>query len=234
MSRFTWAPGWSGWITARSRAMRPTRLWRARFRQSVRTWRANAGFRPGIPCWTAWQYWGATPTTTAYWRWRGWAFCRYFCWPAPWCFCGQIGVLAEQPGAGADQGRRAVPDGFLRLRVDALRRGRRVELDPPIRSHVPAGVLGAHRTGIRPRFVVAEGQPDRPRDRVCRRGGDPADAGDLHSEDPPRKVAGHALQLRLELHAPARFVRGGLSPRPRSKGVPHRTTPTGTRALQMR
>src|ERR1035441_11113448 len=62
MSRFTWAPGWSGWITARSRAMRPTRLWRARFRQSVRTWRANAGFRPGIPCWTAWQYWGATPT----------------------------------------------------------------------------------------------------------------------------------------------------------------------------
>src|ERR1035438_9843856 len=55
MSRFTWAPGWSGWITARSRAMRPTRLWRARFRQSVRTWRANAGFRPGIPFWTEWQ-----------------------------------------------------------------------------------------------------------------------------------------------------------------------------------
>src|ERR1019366_6847146 len=45
--------------TARSRAKRPPRLWRARFRQSVRTWRANAGFRPGIPCWTAWQYWGA-------------------------------------------------------------------------------------------------------------------------------------------------------------------------------
>src|ERR1039458_2317008 len=47
MSRFTWAPGWSGWITARSRAMRPTRLWRARFRQSVRTWRANAGIPAG-------------------------------------------------------------------------------------------------------------------------------------------------------------------------------------------
>src|ERR1035441_948777 len=42
MSRFTGARGWSGWITARSGAMPPTRLWRARFRQSVRTRRANA------------------------------------------------------------------------------------------------------------------------------------------------------------------------------------------------
>src|ERR1035437_5352328 len=33
---------------------------------------------------------GATHITTACWRWRGWEFCRCFCWPARWCFCGAI------------------------------------------------------------------------------------------------------------------------------------------------
>jgi hypothetical protein len=103
----------------------------------------------------------------------------------------------------------AVADGFLRLPVDALRRGRGVELDPPVRRHVAAGVLGAHRTGVRPRFLVVQGQPDGAADRVRRRGGDPADAGDFHHEDPPRKVAG-AGQPGLERRAAPGFRRGGL------------------------
>ena len=77
----------------------------------------------------------------------------------------EIGLLAEQPGAGARQARRRNADSGVRLRVDPLRLGFRLELGAAVRHHVAAGLLGAHRAGVRPLVLALQEQPERPCNR---------------------------------------------------------------------
>ena len=82
-----------------------------------------------------------------------------YCSELPYSLYARIRVLAEQPVADSDQAGRdpAGPDG--RLSVDPVRRGARLELDPPVRDHLTAGLLGPHGAGLWALALLLEGEP---------------------------------------------------------------------------
>ena len=66
----------------------------------------------------------------------------------------EIRVLAQQPVAGADQNRRQCCWCWPSRTSGRRHTAGQMELDPTVRRHLAAGLLGAHRAGVRTLAVV--------------------------------------------------------------------------------
>src|SRR5205823_10500063 len=112
----------------------------------------------------------------------------------------------EQPRADPDQAWRHPDRAAVRVPVDPLWLRRPLELRAPVRHHFAAGLLGAHRAGLRTLAVLLERESGRDRHGPRGSGGHPADAGAIlaaHERRPLARVAGVAALVSVGTEARA-------------------------------
>src|ERR1035438_2426008 len=102
----------------------------------------------------------------------------------------EIGVLAEQPGASADQAGSDVLAAGYRVSVDSPLFQMRLELGAAAWHHIAAGVLGAHRAGLRALAMVLQERPDGAGDHDDSPLDHSAHGGDFDPQDASRE-GGH-------------------------------------------
>ena len=132
--------------------------------------------------------------------------------PAVFDLC-EIRLLAEQPRPDTLQAGSNSPPAGVGVPLDALCRQGRLELGSPIRHDVPAGLLGAHRAGLRPLALVLEERSDSGPDRHGSGVSDPADARALRRQDQSVSPQVDALRMGLVVQSQARRRRRRLTRR---------------------
>src|ERR1019366_1215098 len=122
----------------------------------------------------------------------------------------EIGVLAEQSGASAHQAGCDVAAAGVRVPVDAPRYQWRLELGAAAWHHLPAGLLGAHRVGLRPLAMVLQERPDGAGGHADSPLGDSVYGGDLDPQDLPRAGSDDVVGDGLVVHTETRARAGRL------------------------